>query len=254
MKKGLLMAIIIALVLVTLGVVGCTGFFGSEEVEVKQTISSQQNIGIWVTGVGKVTVVPDIAMLSLGIETQEVTVAEAQQQAAEAMDAVMNVLDSYGVDEKDIQTQHFSIQPVRRWDPDNEQEILLGYRVTNTVVVKIRNIDDAGEIIDAAVAVGGDYTRVNSVSFTVDEPEAYYEEAREEAMADAKAKAQQLTDLGGVKLGKPTYINEYSVYIPTPIIYRDIVVSEGAPVPETPISPGEMEIQLTVQVVYSISK
>ncbi len=252
MKKCLLLAIVIAIVLVTLGAVGCTDYFGSGEPEVKQEISSQQNIGIWVTGVGEVTVVPDIAVLSLGIEAQKATVAEAQQQASEAMNAVMNVLDSYGVDEKDIQTQFFSIQPVRRWDPDDGQEILLGYRVTNTIMVKIRNIDDAGGIIDAAVAAGGDYTRVNSISFTVDEPEAYYEDARDEAMADAKDKAEQLANLGGVKLGKPTYINEYGGYIPPPIIYRDIVVAEDASVPETAISPGEMEIQLTVQVVYSI--
>ncbi len=250
MKKGLLLAVVIALVLVTLGAVGCTDYFGSGESEVKQAISSQQNIGIWVTGVGEVTVVPDIAVLSLGIEAQKATVVEARQQASEAMDAVMNVLDSYGVDGKDIQTQFFSIQPVRRWD--DGQEILLGYRVTNTVMVKVRNIDDAGGIIDAAVAAGGDYTRVNSISFTVDEPEAYYEDARDEAMADAKDKAEQLADLGGVKLGKPTYINEYSGYIPPPIIYRDTAVTEGTAVPETAISPGEMEIQLTVQVVYNI--
>jgi uncharacterized protein YggE len=250
-KKGLLMAVVIALVLVTLGVAGCTGFFGSEETEVASTINSQQDIGIWVTGVGEVTVVPDIAVLSLGVQAQKDTVAEAQREAAEAMDAVMNVLDSYGVDEKDIQTQYFSIQPVYDWD--DGKQTLVGYRVTNTVAVKIRNIDDAGEIIDAVVIAGGDYTIVNSISFTVDEPEAYYEDAREEAMADAKAKAQQLADLGGVKLGKPTYINEYSGYTSS-VVYRDYEVAEGTSVPETPISPGEMEIQLTVQVVYSISK
>lgn len=252
MKKGLLMAIVIALVLVTLGVVGCTGFFGSEEAEVSNTINSQQDIGIWVTGVGKVSVVPDIAVLSLGIETQEATVAEAQQRAAEAMDAVMNVLNSYSIAEKDIQTQYFSIQPVYSWDDDKDQQILLGYRVTNTVSVKIRNMDDVGGVIDATVAAGGDYSRVNSIYFTVDEPEAYHDEVREKAMADAKDKAEQLAHLGGVSLGKPIYINEYSSYTSPPIIYRDYEVAEGASVPETSISPGEMEIQLTVQVVYSI--
>lgn len=250
MKKGLLLAVAIALVLVTLGAVGCSNYFGSGEPEIKQEISSQQNIGIWVTGVGAVTVVPDIAVLSLGIEAQKATVAEAQQQVAEAMNAVMSVLDSYDVDENDIKTQFFSIQPVRRWD--DGKEVLLGYRVTNTIMVKIRNIDDAGGIIDAAVVAGGDYTIVNSISFTVDEPEAYYEEARENAMADAKDKAEQLANLGGVELGSPTYINEYSGYVSPPIIYRDIAVTEGTSVPETIISPGEMEIQLTVQVVYNI--
>ena len=254
MKRNLLLAIGIALAMIAVGAVGCEGYFGAGDAEIAKNISSQQNIGIWVTGEGKVNVVPDIAMLSLGIEAQATSVAEAQQEAAEAMDAVMNVIDGYGIDEKDIQTQFFSIQPVRRWDNgDNGKEILIGYRVTNIVTVKVRNIDDAGSIIDAAVAAGGDNTRVNSISFTVDEPEAYYGEAREEAMADAEAKAKQLADLGGVKLGKPNYISEYGGYISPPIIYRDFEVSEALPAPTTAISPGETEIQLTIQVVYSIS-
>lgn len=252
MKKGLLLAIGLILVLVTIGAVGCTSMFGSGETEVVGTINSQQNIGIWVTGVGKITVAPDIAVLSLGVEAQEATVAEAQQQAAGVMDAIMNVLDDYGIDEQDIQTQYFSIQPVYNWDEG--KQTLIGYRVTNTVAVKIRDIGDSGGIIDASVAAGGDYTRVNSISFTVDEPETYYEEVRGKAMADAKDKAEQLAHLSEVKLGKPTYINENSVYIPAPIVYRDIEVADGAVVPETSISPGEMEIQLTIQVVYSIDK
>ncbi len=250
MKGGLILVISLALVLVTVGAVGCEGYFGSEEAKVASSISSQQNTGIWVTGEGEVTVVPDVAILSLGIEAQAATVTEAQQQAAEAMEAIMDVLDNYGIAEEDIKTQYYSIQPVRRWD--NGQEILIGYRVTNTVAVKVRNIEDTGGIIDAAVVAGGDYTRVNSISFTVDEPEAYYEQVREEAMADAEAKAEQLANLGGVELGKPTYITEYGGYVST-VVYRDLEAAEGASETTTAISPGETEIQLTVQVVYGIS-
>jgi uncharacterized protein YggE len=250
-KKGLVIIIGIALVLVTIGAVGCDSYFGSGENEVASNISSQQNIGIWVNGVGEITVAPDVAILSLGVEAQTTTVAEAQQQAAEAMDAVTNVLDSSGIAKEDIQTQYYSIQPVWSWDDDKDRQILIGYRVTNTATVKVRDMEGIGSIIDAAVAAGGDYIRINSISFTVDEPEAYYEEIREKAMADAKAKAKQLAELGGVKLGKPTYINEYSSYTP-PIVYRDLEVTEGASV-TTGISPGEMDIQLTIQVVYSIN-
>jgi uncharacterized protein YggE len=249
-KKGLVIIIGIALALVTIGAVGCEGYFGSGETGIASNISSQQDIGIWVTGEGEVTVVPDVAILSLGVEAQAATVAEAQQQAAEAMDAVMNVLDDGGIAEEDIQTQYYSIQPVWSWDDDKDQQILIGYRVTNTATVKVRDMDGVGSIIDAAVAAGGDYIRINGISFTVDEPEAYYEEIRGKAMADAKAKAQQLAELGGVKLGKPTYIAEYDGYT-SPVVYRDVEVAEGASV-TTDISPGEMEIQLTVQVVYSI--
>jgi len=249
MKKGIIVAICIAMVLVVVGIAGCENYFGSEETGLAKNIYSQQDIGIWVTGVGEVTIVPDVAVLSLGVEAQATTVAEAQQQANGAMNAMMSVFDSHGIDEKDIKTQQYSIQPVREWRDD--QYILVGYRVTNTVSVKVRDIDDTGSIVDDAVAAGGDYTIINSISLTVDEPEAYYEDVRAEAMADAKDRAEQLASLGEVKLGKPMYIAEYSGYVPT-VVYYDTRVEEGATVSTTDISPGETEITMTIQVVYSI--
>jgi len=88
----------------------------------------------------------------------------------------------------------------------------------------------------------------------VDDPSAYYKEAREKAIADAKAKAKQLADLADVKLGKPIYINEAGGYIPIIREYpaRAEAIPVPAPAPPTPISPGETEVRLTVQVVYSI--
>ena len=257
-RKLLLLSICLVLVVAVVGTTGCRVALpeGSPSVSLSNAgiIFSQQNTGIWVTGEGKVSVVPDVAILSLGVEAQAITVVEAQQQAAEAMEAVFEELDKNGVAKKDIKTQHFSIYPVRRWDRDKDEEILVGYRVTSTVTAKIRKVDEVGTIIDAVTKVGGDYTRIkNSISFTVDDPTAYSEEIREKAMADAKTKAEQLADVAGVELGKPTYISESSGYIPVP---REYIAVEGAPVPvsapTTPISPGETEIRLTVQVAFSI--
>ena len=251
MKKNWLLAVGLALVLAIVGLTGCSpGNITLEGVE-GINISSQQE-GIWVTGQGKVTAVPDIATLRLGIEAQEASVAEAQTQAAEAMDSVMTALTENGVAEKDIQTQYFSIRQVTKWDRVKEEQIVVGYRVTNMVTAKIRDIDRVGTIIDAVAEAGGDLTRINSISFSVDDPSAYYEEAREKAMAEAKAKAEQLAELAGVTLGKPTYISEG---IQVPPIPRGVVVVEeavGVPAPETSISPGEMEISLSLQVVYAI--
>ena len=257
MNRKLLLAIGLALVVIAVGAGGCYGDFGFPEStptlpESGDIIFNQQSTGIWVAGEGKVSVVPDVAILSLGIEAQDETVAEAQQQAAEAMEAVMAALDDSGIAEKDIKTQYFSIYPVRRWE--NDEEILVGYRVTNMVTVKIREVDDTGVIINAVAEAGGDYTRINSISFTVDDPTEYYEEVREKAMADAKAKAEQLAELAGVDLGSPTFISEGTISVPVP---RDFYREAGAapvpaPAPTTPISPGETEIRLNVQVVYSI--
>ena len=255
MKKSWLLAISITLVAAIAGLCGCScGRATLAELPsgLEVNLNSQQE-GIWVSGDGEVTAIPDIANLRLGIEAQETTVAEAKAQAAQAMDRVMNALTSNGVADKDIQTQHLSIYQVTRWDRDKEEEVVIGYRVTNMVTAKIRDIDKVSAIIDDTAEAGGDLARIDSLSFSIDDPSAYYGDARKEAMADAKAKAEQLADLAGVKLGKPTYISE-SLYTP-PIIYPRAAYEEAIPgeaSSPTPISPGEIEISLTIQVAYSI--
>ena len=251
MKRSWFLAISLALVLAIVGLAGCgpgTTVLG----EIEGINISNQQEGIWVTGQGKVTDVRDIVTVRLGVEAEEESVAEAQTQAAEAKDKVMTALTDNGVAEKDIQTQYFSIRKVTKWDREKEEETVIGYRVTNTVTAKIRDIDKAGAIIDAVAEAGGDLTRIDSISFSIDDPSDYYEEAREKAMADAKAKAEQLAELADVTLGKPTYISE-STYVPP--ITRGVVWEEAVPAPasvETSISPGEMEVSLTVLLGYAI--
>ena len=244
MKRKWLLAIGLALVLTMVSLCGCT-----QGATFEGAISSQQE-GIWVTGKGEVAAIPDIITLRLGVEAQAASVAEAQTQAAEAMNKVMAALTSNGVAKKDIQTQYFSIQQVTKWDREKEQEVVVGYRVTNMVTAKIRDIDKGGVIIDAVAEAGGNLIRINSIGFSIDDPSRYYEEAREKAMADANAKAKQLAKLAGVTLGKPTYISE-GIQGPPPI-YPIKMAEAPAPAPPTPISPGEMEIILTVQLTYTI--
>ncbi len=168
MKKKWLLGIALALALALVGLCGCGSGNTVGKLSTIQLSSQQQ--GVWVTGLGEVTAVPDIATLRLGIEAQAATVAEARSQAAEAMEKVMTSLKDNGVAEKDIQTQYFNISQVTEWDRIKEEEQVVGYRVTNTVTAKIREIDKAGIIIDAAAEAGGDLTRVNGISFSVDDP------------------------------------------------------------------------------------
>lgn len=226
---------------------------GDEE-DSQQTISilPQQNTGIWVTGQGEVTAIPDVASLRLGVEAQADTVAAARTEASEGMDKVVEALKDNGVADEDIQTQRFSIYPLTRWNEREEKEEIIGYRVTNMVVAKIREVDKAGEIIDAVAEAGGDLTRIQSISFTVDDPTEYYREARTKAMEDAKDRATQLADAAGVELGRPTYISEGPVYRPEAIRSFDEIEEEAMPTPETPISPGELKVTASVQVVYAI--
>jgi hypothetical protein len=241
MKKGLLLVIGLVL-MISLLLIGC------ESQETTGANGSQQT-GVWVSGTGKVTAVPDVAILSLGVEAQEKTVKEAQSEAASAMAAVVAVLKTNGVADKDIQTQWYNISPVTRWVEDTNEQITIGYKVSNMVTAKIRDISKAGTIIDAVAEAGGNLTRINSISFTVDDPTAYYNQAREKAMQDANAKAEQMATLAGITLGKPTYISESGGYIPTPYYLKDYAEGGSS---STPISPGELDITLTVQVGYAI--
>ena len=270
MKKRQFLPIIVVSVsiMAIFGLCGCTpGNAGPEatpltpepagsNLPINISLNSQQQ-GIWVSGTGEVTVTPDIATLRLGVEALEITVAEAQTQASEAMSAIKAVLLDGGVAENDIQTEYFNISERTRWDERSYEEIVVGYRVTNTIIAKVRDIDEVGTVIDSVVMAGGDLIRIDSISFSVDDPSVYYEEARQKAMDDAKTKADQLAELAGVTLGKPTYISEGALSPSYKSVYYDYAGGMAEPVPapapmETSISPGELEVSLTVQIAYGI--
>jgi len=246
MKK--IWLVTIGLVVVVMGLMGLASC-GSETATIT---SNNQQTGLWINGEGKVEVTPDVAILTLGIEAQETSVTVAQAKASEAMDKVMQALKAQGIEEKDIQTQYFSINQVTNWLDNKEQ--ITGYRVTNTVTVKVRAIAKAGDVIDAVVAAGGDLSRVNGITFTVDEPASYYVQARELAITHATDKAKQMADKAGFKLGKITYITENSGNYG--INYRNYISLEdaamGTSAVPTPVSIGSLEITATVNIAYEI--
>ena len=215
---------------------------------VSVNVTSQQ--GIWINGQGKVTITPDIAALNLGVSVRAGKVADAQSQAAEAMNQVITALNSNGVDQKDISTRYYTVNPVTKYDNVTQQSTITGYEVSNIANVTIRSIEKVGTIIDAVTTAGGDATRVNSIEFSVEKPEQFYSEARTSAMNDAKAKAQQLATLAGVTLGLPFYVTESATTPPVP--YDLSGRSLEAASTTTPISPGQTDIILNVQVAYSV--
>ncbi len=210
---------------------------------------SQQLTGLSVSGEGKVTGSPDVAVVTLGVWHESKTVAEAREAAAGSMTAMIDALKSNGVDEKDIQTTQFYIDP--QYDYDDGRQTLRGYRVTNIVAAKIRDIDKTGDVIDAAVAAGGDDTQVQSLSFTIDDPSDLQAEARELAMKDAKEKAEALAKAGGISLGKPLSVSESTYGYPPPIPYAAADFA-GAETKETPIQPGQLDVTVQVSVLYEI--
>ena len=155
MKTKILMVVMILAALTMVGLAGCAG--GTVEAQgAQQPVSVNVNVqqGIWVTGQGIVNVTPDIANLSLGVNTQSAKVADAQSQAADAMNKVIAALTSNGVDKKDIATQNYNISQLTRYDNNTGQSTVTGYQVSNIASVTIRAIDNVGPIIDAVTAAG----------------------------------------------------------------------------------------------------
>lgn len=219
-----------------------------------ETPPGEQARGISVTGEGKISAKPDLALVTLGVSALRPTVAEARDAAATSLNAMLEAIKNGGVEESDIQTSNLSIYP--EYDYNGNTQTLRGFRVQNTVTAKVRDVDTTGEIVDAAVVAGGDDTTIESIAFTIDEPESLHTQAREEAVADAKRKAETLANASGVAVGEPISISEGSVFQP-PIAYADRYAgaadsAESRVVPNTPIQPGELDVIINVTVTWSI--
>lgn len=252
MKKVMIIILGISMIALITGMLGC----GSDETLIDEGAivvnTNPQNTGIWVSADGEVMADPDLATLQLGIEAHAKTVEQAQADAAASMDAVMSALKAAGIDEKDIQTSYYSIYPNQRWDPDTEEYIVTGYRVSNMVTVKMRDLQKVGDTIDSVATAGGDLTRIQGISFSVEDPTTYQVEARKEAFDRAKAKAEQMAQLSGVTLGEVTYMTESFGYISPIRVSMDAYAEKSMGSASTPISPGEQEITANIQLAFEI--
>jgi uncharacterized protein YggE len=251
MKKLLLaLSSILAVVLLGLVVAGCST--SSPALTTSVSNASTQNTGIWVTGVGTLTVTPDTAVLDLGVQTQASDVGDAQTQATQAMTSILAVMSKYSIASSDISTQNYIVSPVYSYGQGTQT--ITGYAVSNSLSVKISNLNNVGSIIAEAVAAGGNATSVTSLDYIVNDPTQDDAAALKLAMANAQNLAAQLANEADVKLGAASYINESGGYTPpTPITFASSGESAVAPVVAVPVSSGSIEIQMTVQVVYSIS-
>ena len=238
---------------------GAFGGFGAptsapRAVSVQASGSSQA--GIWVSGQGTVSLEPDLALLNIGVESMKRTVVEARDEAARAMDAIVKVLSARGIEGRDVQTRFFNISPRYEFREVIEEgfrtnrQVLVGYQVSNTVAIKIRDLDAVGDIIDEVVAVGGDVLRINGISFTVEDPKPFMAQLREDAVKDALTKAEHFASLTKVSLGRLVFISEGGGSVP---VARAPVFAMAAPAFEsTSISGGELELRMTVQAVFDI--
>jgi hypothetical protein len=214
-------------------------------------VSPEEPNTISVSGTGKVTAIPDIATVTLGTEYTEDEVALAQNKVTEDINNLIEILkDEYGIEKKDIKTINYSIYPDYDWI-DGER-FLKGYRVSQNVQIKIRETENAGEILALAGQLG--LKTVGGLSFTIDEPEEYKQEARKKALQNAKEKAEELAEVAGVKLGKIVSFSEseapsYDKIMRAPAL-MEAGRGEGVEAPQ--IEMGSQEIEITAAVEYEI--
>jgi uncharacterized protein YggE len=212
---------------------------------------------ITVTGEGSVSVMPDLAMLNIGVSHRAKTAEEAVAMIAEDMTSVMAKLASIGVAETDIETTDVSLNPFyeeqeQTYDGDREHREppkLLGYVSRVAVNVRLKEIDRTGAIIDLVVEDGAN--TIGGLWFRTSDPARATNEARRQAVADGRARAELYAEAAGVTLGRLVSLSEEDGYFEQPIVIQDMV--EGGGATTIPITPNEISSRASVVMVYEIT-
>jgi hypothetical protein len=205
---------------------------------------------IVVTGEGEASVAPDIALLSLSVMREAKTARAALDANNDAMAAVIAAMKAAGIAERDLQTAGIQINPRYNFtnNPDGSQQAeLVAYQVTNTLSVRVRDIDKTGEVLDKAVSLG--VNQGGGISFTNDNPAAALTEARKKAVADAISKAKTLAEAAGVSVGRVLEITDQT-FAPSPM--RINAKAFDAARASVPIQSGENTYNVQVNVTFEL--
>lgn len=255
MALSVFMVSLLVSVLLIIGIVaGFMYLSGSSPDEYANTIS--------VSGETEVVAVPDVATFTFSVTETAETVDAAQSQASRDANAALAVLKKMDVEEEDIKTTSYNVHPKYEWLPQEDcldkrhcpnERVLIGYEVSQTVRVKVRETENAGKILAGIGNKGVD--SVSGLNFEVDDMEELREDARAQAIRDAKAKAKKLSRELGVSLGKiVSYTDGGNDYYPEPMYGRammmDVAVSEKAIAPQLPV--GEETSTVRVNITYEL--
>lgn len=200
---------------------------------------------ISVNGEGRVYTKPDIALINLSVVTEGASVKIVQNKNTEKMNKVIKFLKDFGVAEKDIKTINYQLYPRYSYE-DRKIPQIIGYEISQTLEIKIRDLDKIGEILEGSTGVG--INQISSLQFKVDDDEKIKEEARTLAIEDAKAKAKKLASQLGIRLIKISGYSEGTGFdYPA---YREFGIGGGGETPR--IEVGENEIIVNVILIYEI--
>lgn len=202
---------------------------------------------VTVVGAGEVQGAPDTLTADVSVEAAAADVTTAMNQANDRQKAVLNALNASGVDAKDISTTQVSLQPQY-----GDNSVITGYRASNSIRIKIRKLDTASQVLANVINAGGDATRLNSVSYSIEDDSKLVSDARARAFNDAKQRAQQYAELSGLSLGKIISISEApGSSPPTPPV--PMPAPRGAMASEVPLQPGQQTVSFSVTAVWELS-
>ena len=198
---------------------------------------------------GKATRVPDLAIVSAGVQTQSANASQAIEQNAARMERVRTALKRAGIADADIQTSQLSLNPEYRY-AQNQPPKLTGYRATNTVSVKFRDLKRTGAILDALVAEGAN--QINGPSLTIDKPEGALDEARMKAIASGRARADVYARALGMRVTRLVSVSEAGSSMPRPMPMMRMAVAEEAADASSQIDPGTQDLSVSVTMTFEL--
>jgi len=214
---------------------------------------------------------PDIAMFSAGVVTQAANASQAMADNSRRMDQVVAALKRAGVADRDIQTSAINLSPIYS-NPERDAQIrarqtgqpyippppeeqiqrIIGYQARNSVSVRVRDLANMGRVIDALVAVGAN--EVNGPSFTLDDQRAALDDARAQAVAEGRQRAELYARAAGLRVARILSISEGGGYYP---VQRDMIIATGGgpaapPPPPAPVQPGELTLGVSVSMQFEL--
>jgi uncharacterized protein len=220
----------------------------------RSPVSAQTNTttgpvnSISVSGSGQASGTPDVAYINLGVDTVDPDVGQAVENANTEMAAIIAALTDAGVDPKDIQTTNFNVYPEDRYDQNGQPTGERVYHVQNSLTVTVRDIANVSTVIEAGLDAGAD--SINGLNFGIDDTADLEQEARLNAIADARQRAEQLAAAFGVTLGDPIIISEVTGgYYPPPM---PMMAQAGMGGADVQITPGQLQVSVQVNVTFAI--
>jgi len=218
-------------------------------------INNQDRLSV--TGSGTVYAKADIANLIVGFTTgTKVTAVEATQENTKKMNEVIGAVKDLGVEEKDIKTTDYRLNPVYDWT-DKSGRTLKGYEVSQNITIKIRELEKIGDIIAKTTEKGAN--QIGNINFTIDDEYELRNQARELAIEKAKEKAEQMADEAGIKLGRVKNVYENVNYVTSMMDYSNAKMESsiaygmgGAAVSAPSIETGQNEIKVEVTLLYAV--